>query len=60
MLQFQLAQGFYTLFFSLLRPKVADSIGSDRRPLKEQLSEIGHVIVEVDERSVKTSTDPRT
>jgi molybdopterin-guanine dinucleotide biosynthesis protein A len=53
-----ISSGVLHPLLSLLRPKVADSIGSDRRPLKEQLSEIGHVIVEVDERSVKNINRP--
>ena len=53
-----ISSGVLHPLLSLLRPKVADSIGSDRRPLKEQLSEIGHVIVEVDERSVKNLNRP--
>ena len=43
---------------SLVRPMVANSVGSDRRPLREQFSEISHVLVEVDERSVKNINSP--
>ena len=43
---------------SLVRPEVADYIGSDRRPLREQFSEISHILVEVDGRAVKNLNRP--
>ena len=53
-----ISSGVLHPLLSLVRPMVANSVGSDRRPLKEQFSEIGHVLVEVDERSVKNINSP--
>ena len=53
-----ISSGVLHPLLSLVRPMVANSVGSDRRPLKEQFSEISHVLVEVDERSVKNINSP--
>ena len=53
-----ISSGVLHPLLSLVRPEVAEYIGADRRPLRDQFSEISHVLVEVNGRSVKNINRP--